>query len=163
MKKEIKLYNGISLIKKKFKKNQIYYYFNTPAIGIVIPVIKKKFLVVSQKRIPINKTTFEFPGGLVDKGESSSKSATREMFEETGYKSLDKIRKLVTLYPDPGRLNCEYICYYTKRIIRLKKPEKGIKIYFLTKKKIIKLIKEKKFNHSCHVAAFYMYLSKEIY
>ena len=117
MKKEIKLYNGISLVKKKFKKNQIYYYLNTPAISIIIPAIKKKFLVVSQKRIPINKRTFEFPGGLVDKGETAAKSASREMFEETGYKSLNKVSKLVNLYPDPGRLNCEYISFYTKRII----------------------------------------------
>ena len=160
MKKETKLYTGISLVKKKFKKNQIYYYLKTPAISIVVPVINEKFLVISQSRIPINKITFEFPGGLVDKGETATKSAAREMLEETGYKSLNKISKLITVCPDPGRLNCKYICFYTKKIRKIKKPEKGIKLHFLTKRKIIKLIKEQKFSHACHIAAFYMYLTK---
>ena len=53
-----KLYTGISLIEKKFDKNKIYYYLKTPNISIIIAKIKNKFLVVSQKRIPINKITY---------------------------------------------------------------------------------------------------------
>ena len=56
-----KLFTGISLIEKKFDKNQTYYYLKTPNISIIIPEIKNKFLIVSQKRIPINKVTYEFP------------------------------------------------------------------------------------------------------
>ena len=39
------------------------------------PLIKNKFLVVSQKRIPINKITYEFPGGIIDKGSNPINSA----------------------------------------------------------------------------------------
>ena len=86
MKKEIKLYPAISLINKKLGKDRIYHYLKTPLISIVVPIIKERFLVISQKRIPINKTTFEFPGGIVDKGEAAAKSAARDMIEETGFK-----------------------------------------------------------------------------
>ena len=82
------------------------------------------------------------------------------MFEETGFKSLNKLTKLITVCPDPGRLNCKYTFFYTKKIIKTNKPEKGVKIHFLTKKKIIQLIKDNKFNHACHIAAFYIYLTK---
>ena len=86
MKKELKLTSRISLINKKFKKNQYYHFLKTPEVSIIIPVIKDKFLLVSQKREPINKISFEFPSGQIDKGESPIKSSTREILEENGYK-----------------------------------------------------------------------------
>ena len=113
--RKIKLYSEIYLVKKKFLKNQTYYFLETPNISIIIPQVKKKFLVVSQKRIPINKKTYEFPGGLIDKGDSAIKSAIKELYEETGYKNLSKPKKILTLYPDPGRLKSKYICFVTKK------------------------------------------------
>ncbi len=53
--KKIKLYSGIYLVKERFLKNQIYYFLETPKISVIIPQIKNKFLVISQKRIPIKK------------------------------------------------------------------------------------------------------------
>ena len=45
-----KLFTGISLIEKKFDKNQTYYYLKTPNISIIIPEIKKKiFNRISKK------------------------------------------------------------------------------------------------------------------
>ena len=55
-----------------------------------MPVLKNnKFLVISQKRIPINQNNFEFPAGLVDKNETPVETAKRELFEEVGIKSKD--------------------------------------------------------------------------
>tara|TARA_B100001250_G_C19582254_1_gene692607 strand:- start:309 stop:788 length:480 start_codon:yes stop_codon:yes gene_type:complete len=156
--KKIKLFTGIYLIKKKFKNNQTYYFLKTPKISLVIPIIKDKFLLVSQYRIPINKKTYEFPGGLIDKGQTSKKTAINELYEETGFKSLISPKKFLTIYPDTGRLNCKYECFFTNKIKKFKKPEKGINIHFFSKKKILNLIKNGKFTHSCHVAAFYNYI-----
>ena len=156
-----KLYTGISLIEKKFDKNKIYYYLKTPNISIIIAKIKNKFLVVSQKRIPINKITYEFPGGIIDKGSTPLKSAKTELFEETGYKCIGNPKKLGTIYPDPGRLDCKYFCYFTNNIKKKNKPEKGINLQLLTKSQIISLISKKKFSHACHVYAFFSYLSKK--
>ncbi len=160
MKKKIKLFTGIYLIKKKFLKNKIYYYLKTPKISLIIPKIKDKFLLVSQYRIPINKKTYEFPGGLIDKGKKAKETAINELYEETGFKSLNDPKKLFTIHPDTGRLDCKYECFFTNKIKKLNKPEKGIKIHFFTKKKILSLIKNGKLTHSCHVAAFYYFISK---
>ena len=161
MRKE--LYTGIFLEKKKFKKSQSYYYFTTPKISILIPKINNKYLVVSQKRIPINSITYEFPGGLVDKGKSSSKIACDELFEETGYISLKKPKKFLSIHPDPGRLNCSYECFFTDELKKYGRPEKGIKLHFFKENQILKLIKQKKFSHSCHISAFLFLKSQKIY
>ena len=54
--KNIKLTNQISLINKKFKKKEFYHYLKTSNLSLVIPKIKDKYIVVSQKRVPINNS-----------------------------------------------------------------------------------------------------------
>ena len=66
--------------------------------------------------------------GWIDKGEKPINSAVRELLEETGYRSLSVPKKLLILYPDPGRLSKNIVCYYADQIIKIGKPEKGIKI-----------------------------------
>ena len=159
--KKKSLFPEIFLIEKKFKKNQIYYYLKTPNISIIIAMIKGKFLVVSQKRIPINKVTYEFPGGIIDKRSNPVDTALNELFEETGYKCTGQPKKLLSIYPDPGRLDCKYFGFFSKEIIKINKPEKGIKLHLLTKKQIILLIKQNKFENACHIANFFFYLSSK--
>ena len=83
------------------------------------------------------------------------------MFEETGYKCIGNPKKLGTIYPDPGRLDCKYFCYFTNNIKKKNKPEKGINLQLLTKLQVVSLIRKKKFSHACHVYAFFSYLSKK--
>jgi ADP-ribose pyrophosphatase len=59
------------------------------------------FLLVSQLRPPIGKTIWQFPAGLVEKGDSLAGAARRELGEETGYKAT-KLVKLGLIHPDPG-------------------------------------------------------------
>lgn len=159
MKKKQILTSGITLVNKKYKKNEFYHYLKEPNNAIIIPVFKNKFILVKQKREPINMNNIEFPMGWVDKGERPVNTARRELLEETGYESLEKPKKLIEFYADPGRSTRSSICYYTKKLINKKKTEKGIKIGFYNKFQIIKLIKNKKFNNSSHIAAFFYYLS----
>ncbi len=158
MKKEIKLTSRISLINKKFKKNQFYHFLKTPEVSIIIPTIKNKFLLVSQRREPINKITFEFPSGQIEKKESPIKSASRELLEETGYKSY-KTKRLINFYSEAGRLSTKNYCFYTKKLKKISNKEKGINTYLYSKAQIIKLIKQNKFNNSPHIAAFFFYLN----
>ena len=155
MKKKIKLSDRIFLFNKKFKKKEFYHYIKGPNVSLIIPKFKNKFLIVSQRREPINKVNYEFPSGWIDKNETPVKSACRELFEETGYKSLQKSINLISFYPDPGRLNHKVFCFYTKKIKKIKKPEKGIKVLKLTLTEIKNLIKKGKFNNASHIAALY--------
>ena len=59
MRKKINLSNRIVLINKKFKKKEFYHYFKTPNLSLVIHIYKKKLIIVSQKRIPINKINYD--------------------------------------------------------------------------------------------------------
>ncbi len=162
MKNKIHLSSRIFLINKKYKKKEYYHYIKDPDNIITIPVLKnKKFILVCQKREPINKINYEFPSGWVDKKEKPIDSASRELLEETGYKTLLKPKKILTLFPDPGRLSKKMICYYSEKLEKVQKPEKGIKIIICDKEKIIQLIKNKKFNSASHIAAFFYYLLKK--
>ena len=158
MKYKQKLTTGITLVNKKYKKNQFYHFFQEPNNVIVIPIISKKFIVISQKREPINKKNFEFPMGWIDKGETPKKAGERELLEETGYKSKSRIKEIATFYADPGRGSRTVYSFYTKSLIKIQKPEKEISVSIKSKKQIINLIKKKQFNNASHRAAFFSYL-----
>ena len=50
MKYKQKLTTGITLVNKKYKKNQFYHFFQEPNNVIVIPVIKKKIRCYQSKK-----------------------------------------------------------------------------------------------------------------
>jgi ADP-ribose pyrophosphatase len=157
------LSSDIYLINKRYKKNQYYHFLKETDNVVIIPCVKNKFIIVKQKRIPIRKKNFEFPCGRVDRGETNIQSACRELLEETGYQTIKPLKKLVTFFADPGRNTRSIHCYFTKNLKLIKKPEKGIKIFFYTKEKIQKLILQKKFNSSFNIAAFYFLLKQKKY
>ena len=160
MKRIQKLSKGISLINKKYNKREFYHFFKEPNNAILIPIINNKFLIVRQKREPINKKNYEFPMGWIDKGETAITASKRELLEETGYKTLSTPKKLLVYFADPGRGSRSCICYYSRKLKKIKKPEKNIKIFLKNKKEIINLIKSKQFNNASHIAAFYCYINK---
>ena len=160
MKRIQKLSAGISLINKKYNKKEFYHFFKEPNNAILIPIIKNKFLIVRQKREPINKKNYEFPMGWIDKGENAITASKRELLEETGYKTLSTPKKLLEYFADPGRGSRSCICYYSRKLKKIKKPEKNIRIFLKNKKQIINLIKSKKFNNASHIAAVYYYINK---
>ena len=160
MKLKQKLTAGITLINKKYKRNEFYHYFEEPNNVILIPIIKKNFLIVEQKREPINEKNYEFPMGWIDKSETSLIASKRELLEETGYKSLIKPKKLIEYYADPGRGSRRCICFFSNKLKKIQLPEKNIKVYLKSKKQIQNLIKSKKFNNASHIAAFYCYINK---
>ena len=74
--------------------------------------------------------------------------ATKRWMEDT--KNLDHI------YDDKFEyINCDLIDGFSiKRAVEISKPEKGINIHFVSKDKLLKLIKQKKFNTAAHIAMF---------
>ena len=115
MRKKIYLSSRIFLINKKYKKNEHYHYIKDPNNVITILIIKDKFILVCQRKISI-KNNYEFPSVWIDIGEKPVDSASRELLEETGYKSLVALRKILPLYPNPGRLSKSMICFFTKKL-----------------------------------------------
>jgi 8-oxo-dGTP pyrophosphatase MutT (NUDIX family) len=69
--------------------------------AIVIPVEGDYFLMVRQWRHGEQKLSIEFPGGVIEEGESFDKAAERELKEETGC-SAGKLTCLGTMNPNPA-------------------------------------------------------------
>lgn len=73
-----------------------------PGGAVVVAVTNEnKVIFVKQFRYPLQKVIFELPAGKLEKDEDPLVCATRELEEETGYKS-NEIVKLGFIYTTPG-------------------------------------------------------------
>ena len=70
----------------------------------VIPVHDDNFLMVKQWRHGEKALSIEFPGGVIDKGESPLEGAKRELLEETGA-TASKLIPLGSINPNPALFN----------------------------------------------------------
>ncbi len=61
-------------------------------------------VLVKQFRFGSQKTSWEFPGGIIEKGETPEEAAARELLEETGY-SGSPAKILASYYPNPAIQN----------------------------------------------------------
>jgi 8-oxo-dGTP pyrophosphatase MutT (NUDIX family) len=78
-----------------------YIVLDAPDWVIVIPELEDSFLMVEQWRHGANQLCKEFPGGVIDRGETPEQGALRELLEETGYKP-GKLTKLGSMSPNPA-------------------------------------------------------------
>jgi ADP-ribose pyrophosphatase len=101
-----------------------------------------------------------FHFGFIEKHETALISAKKELIEETGYKSRNKLRKITSFYSEPGRLTTKITGFFCNNLIKISKPEKGIKIHLVSDQQIIKLVKNGKFNNASHIGMFLFYKKK---
>ena len=59
-------------------------------------------VLVRQWRQPLGSFTLELPSGGVDQGEDPAEAATRELFEETGFRAAE-LEHLVSVHTSTGR------------------------------------------------------------
>jgi 8-oxo-dGTP pyrophosphatase MutT (NUDIX family) len=75
---------------------------------IVIPLIEKagerEFVMVRQWRHGSRELSLEFPGGVMERGETPPEAARRELREETAYQA-GKLRKLGEFRPNPALMS----------------------------------------------------------
>jgi 8-oxo-dGTP pyrophosphatase MutT (NUDIX family) len=90
-----------------------YTLIDAPDWVTVIPVIKvprEQFVMVRQWRHGENRITSEFPGGVINSGESVEEAAKRELLEETGF-SASTIVRLAQFSPNPALMtNHQHFC-----------------------------------------------------
>jgi ADP-ribose pyrophosphatase len=69
--------------------------------------------MVTQHRFPVDKVLLELPAGKLSKGEDPKLCATRELEEETGYKS-ENVKELGSIYTTPGYSSEQLWIYLAK-------------------------------------------------
>jgi len=88
---------------------------NCSGVVVILPVTERgETVFVEQFRVPVGKRVIEFPAGLVgdkvEKDESMELAASRELEEETGYRSTS-LKRLITAPPSVG-LSSEFLTFY---------------------------------------------------
>jgi ADP-ribose pyrophosphatase len=92
-----------------------------PPSVVLITLSGEQVILIRQFRAPLNRQTWEFPAGSLNRGESAEDAALRECEEETGLVPgrLDRIRGL---FPCPGFCDEELIFF---RASDLRPPAEG--------------------------------------
>jgi ADP-ribose pyrophosphatase len=88
--------------------------FNTPDAVLMIPFhrAEQKIVIIKEYRVPLAGYQYEFPAGLVDKGESLEEASQRELKEETGL-DLKKIHRISPiLYSTAGMTDESLVLVY---------------------------------------------------
>jgi ADP-ribose diphosphatase len=81
--------------------------------AVMMPIDKRRVLLVRQFRLPARRYLWELPAGRVDEGETPLQAAKRELVEEAGLRAR-KWAKLAEFFPSPGFL-AEKMTIYTAR------------------------------------------------
>lgn len=138
-----------------------YIIMNAPDWVIVIPEYNEHFLMVKQWRHGEQKLSIEFPGGVIDKGETPEEAAVRELREETGFKA-EKITKLGTVNPNPALFNNHVHVYLAEELIPTGIQEldndEFINFVEMSKKEVLDGMGTEQFPHAIMGTALCFYL-----
>jgi hypothetical protein len=92
------LSKDIYLINKPFfntetRTNEFYHYIREPDNSIIVAINQKKFLVVNQKRFPIQRSLLEFPMGYIEKNETPARWRSKRTFGGNRFQIFNKTYK----------------------------------------------------------------------
>lgn len=131
----------------------------------VIPVVGDKFLMVKQWRHGEQALSIEFPGGVIDDGETPEQGAIRELKEETGAEAKTLVH-LGTVNPNPALFANHFHIYCAKDLTFTGKQDldsdEFLNYMEMDKKEVIKKMGSKEFPHALMAAAMGLYLAQEM-
>lgn len=136
-----------------------YYVVELPDWCNMIVVTKEeRIILVRQYRYPVDQTTYELPGGIIEKNEQPLEAAKREMEEETGYTS-DDIEFLLQTAPNPAINNNTAYFFLARNAVPTisENPDffEDIDVVSFSKEEVWQLLKENKIQHGVQVGPLY--------
>lgn len=140
-----------------------YIIMEAPDWVIVIPEKEEKFLMVKQWRHGEAALSVEFPGGVIDNGETPEQAATRELEEETGYKA-GKLIKLGCVNPNPALFSNHVHFFLAQELEATGKQsldeDEFINCMELTKKEVLDGMGTEQFPHAIMGMALSLYIKQ---
>lgn len=134
----------------------------------VVPITKDgKVVLVRQHRHGSNESSLEFPGGVVDKGESVVLAGLRELKEETGYTPIDSVNYIAKIKPNPALFN-NYSHILIAKDVELTHPTDFDEGEYLTTelynvKSLTYLVRTGAIDHAIMIAVCHLFLTSPIY
>lgn len=139
-------------------------YIEHSGAAAVVPVLEDgRILLVRQYRNALDRETLEIPAGGINKGEESITAATRELEEETGYKS-DNLEHLISIVTAVAFCNEVVEIYVAKNLTKTQQhldPDEYIEIEAYTTDELSEMIYSGKIQDSKTIAAIMSYINKK--
>lgn len=132
-------------------------------VNCIIITADEKLVLIKQYRYPVNKITYELPGGLIEKGEDPMQAALWEMQEETGYSS-NNIELILTVAPNPALQNTTAYFYLVTNAVKTKQQQfdefEEVEVELFDKLAIQKLLSSNSMQHGVQIGGLYKALEK---
>ena len=115
------------------------------AVGIIpFSLYTDKILLLKEYRLACGEWVYNFPGGLIDNGETVKEATKRELWEETGLNLYCIVDILPPAYTAVGLGNesvTTVICKAYGEITKSTSPDEEIEAAWYTKEEVLNLIK----------------------
>jgi ADP-ribose pyrophosphatase len=123
-------------------------------IAIVARTPDGRLPIIRQYRPALERFTWEFPAGMVDKGEAPADCCRRELLEETGFPART-VHALGSYAPCTARLSNRIHSFFVETAPRVENPavEPGIELNLATPQELLALILAEEFVLQLHIGA----------
>lgn len=129
-----------------------------PWVNILAITKNKEVVLIRQYRHGVQKALWEFPGGIVENGESPLEGAKRELLEETGYASSNVIQ-VGKFFPNPAIQTNTMYCFLALDSIRSGGQDlddgEDIEVHLVTLDELIEKTKGGEFLHALQIATLF--------
>ncbi len=137
-----------------------YYVMQEPEWVHIVPVHDDgRMVLVSQYRYPGRATCVEFPGGVVDAGESPVAAAVRELLEETGFHARDW-QPVASFFANPARQTNRVHVFLARGLTRVSDQKlddsEDIVCTEASVDEVNAMIQDGRFSQGLHIASFYL-------
>lgn len=129
---------------------------------IVIAEHDDNFLMVKQWRHGEKALSIEFPGGVIDDGETPDEAAARELKEETGC-TAEKLICLGSMNPNPALFSNHVHIYFAQGLSFSGKQDldddEFLNYFELPKKEVLKKLGSREYPHALMASAAALYFA----
>ena len=137
-----------------------YYVMEEPEWVHIVPVHDDgRMVLVSQYRYPGRATCVEFPGGVVDVGESPLDAAVRELLEDTGFHACNW-QPVASFFANPGRQTNRVHVFMARGLTRVSAQHldhsEDIVCSDANADEVSSMIRDGRFSQGLHIASFYL-------